>query len=160
VACGAIGPVEEADGNRIHSPSHDPSAFCGKTFGSLHEEEKLHMLTAAIWGYSQMMGPQDMYGCPWMTQSQVQSMQKHPMMGWYTHMGRIQLYPGDPMSILAWKDELDLSDSQADQLKAIDERAIADAKAVLSDEQKTKLARVTKGWKPMSMNQCWNLMNR
>jgi hypothetical protein len=116
-------------------------------------------LTAAIWGYSQMMGPQDMYGCPWMTQSQVQSMQKHPMMGWYTHMGRIQLYPDDPMSILAWKDELDLSDSQADQLKAIDERAIADAKAVLSDEQKTKLARVTKGWKPMSMNQCWNLMN-
>ena len=63
-------------------------------------------------------------------------------------------------SILVWKDELGLSNSQADQLKAIEERAIADAKAVLSDEQTTKLARATKGWRPMSMNQCWNLMNR
>jgi hypothetical protein len=44
-------------------------------------------------------------------------MQKHPMMGWYTHMGRVQLYPGNPMSILAWKDDLGLSNSQADQLK-------------------------------------------
>ena len=87
-------------------------------------------------------------------------MRKDPMMGWYIHMGRVQLYPGNPLSILAWKDELGLSNSQAAQLKAIEERAIADAKAVLSDEQTTKLARVTKGWRPMSMNQCWNLMNR
>ena len=118
------------------------------------------LLTAGSWGYSQMMGPQDTYGCPWMSSSEVQNMRKHPMMGWYTHMGRVQLYPGNPMSILAWKDELGLSNSQADQLKAIEERAIADAKAVLSDEQTTKLTRVTKGWRPMSMNQCWNLMNR
>lgn len=117
------------------------------------------VLAATIWGYSQMMGPHDM-GCPWMSESQVQSMGKHPMMGWYTHMGRIQLYPGDPMSIVAWEEELGLSNSQTDQLKAIEERAIADARAVLSDEQKTKLGRLTKGWRRMSMNQCWNLMNR
>lgn len=101
------------------------------------------LLATVIWGQSQMMGPHDM-GCPWMSQSQVQSMRKHPMMGWYTHMGRIQLYPGDPMSILAWEDELGLSNSQADQLKAIEEKAIAEARAVLSDEQKAKLARSPK----------------
>jgi hypothetical protein len=117
------------------------------------------LLATVIWGQSQMMGPHDM-GCPWMSQPQVQSMRKHPMMGWYTHMGRIQLYPGDPMSILAWEDELGLSNSQADQLKAIEEKAIAEARAVLSDEQKAKLARVTKGWRPMSMNRCWDLMNQ
>jgi hypothetical protein len=39
------------------------------------------LLTGAIWAYSQMMGPQDMYGCPWMSSSEVQSMRRHPMMG-------------------------------------------------------------------------------
>ena len=45
------------------------------------------------------------------------------------------------MNILAWEDELGLSNSQADQLKAIEEKATADVRALLSDEQKTKL-----GW--------------
>jgi hypothetical protein len=119
------------------------------------------LFAAGIWGYSQQMGPQNMQiMCPWMTQSDMQHMQNHPMMGWYMHMGQTQLYPESPMSILAWKDQLGLSESQAGQLKAIEERAIADAKAVLSDQQKDKLASITKGWRPMSMGYCWNLMNQ
>ena len=118
------------------------------------------LLTAAIWGYSQMMGPQDTYGCPWMSQFGGAEHAKRSNDGLVYPYGPSPVYPGNPLSILAWKDELGLSNSQADQLKAIEERAISDAKAVLSDEQTTKLARVTKGWRPMSMNQCWNLMNR
>jgi len=117
------------------------------------------LITAALWGYSQQMGSH-MYGSPGMNQSHMQHMRNHPMMGWYTRMGQTQVYPSSPMSILAWKDELGLSDSQASQLKAVEERAIAEAKAVLTNEQRIKLANMTKGWKPMSIDQYRNLMNR
>ena len=115
---------------------------------------------AGIWGYSQQMGPQNMYGCPWMTQAQVQHMQHNPMMGWCTHMGQTQFYPESPMSIVAFQNQLGLSADQIKQLTAIQEKSNTDAKAVLTDEQRTKLDTVTKGWRAMSMDHCWNLMNR
>jgi hypothetical protein len=117
------------------------------------------VIAAGLWGYGQQMGPQNTSGCPWMTQAQMQHVQNHPMMGWYMHMGQIQLYPESPTSIVAWKNELGLSDIQAGQLKAIEERAIADAKAALTDEQKAKLATLTKGLSPMSMDHCWTMIN-
>ena len=50
------------------------------------------LFAAGIWGYSQHMGPQNMQMmCPWMTQSDVQHMQKNPMMGWYAHMGQTRV---------------------------------------------------------------------
>ena len=120
------------------------------------------LFAAGIWGYSQhMMGPQDMQTmCPWMTQSDVQRMHKNPMMGWYAHMGQTRIYPDSPMSIVALQDEVGLSKDQIKQLTSIQERANSDAKAVLNEEQRAKLVTVTKRWKPMSMSQCWNFMNR
>ncbi len=115
---------------------------------------------AGIWGYSQQMGSQNMSGCPWMTQAQVQHMQNHPMMEWYMHMGQTQFYPDSPTSIAALQNQLGLSGDQIKQLTAIQEKSNTDAKAVLTDEQRTKLATVTKGWKPMSMDHCWTLMNK
>ena len=121
------------------------------------------LFAAGIWGYSQHMGHMgsDMQTmCPWMTQSDVQHMQKNPMMGWYAHMGQTTVYPDSPMSIVALQDEVGLSRDQIQQLTSIQERANSDAKAVLTEEQRAKLGSVTKRWKPMSMSQCWNMMNR
>ena len=98
--------------------------------------------------------------CPWMTQSDVQRMHKSPMMGWYAQMGQTMVYPDSPMSIVALQDEVGLSNDQVKQLTSIQERANSEAKAVLTQEQRAQLANVTKGWKPMSMSRCWNLMNR
>ena len=124
------------------------------------------LFAAGIWGYSQHMGHMGQMGsdmqtmCPWMTQSDVQRMHKNPMMGWYAHMGQTMVYPDSPMSIVALQDEVGLSNDQVKQLTSIQERANSEAKAVLTQEQRANLATVTKGWKPMSMSRCWNLMNR
>jgi hypothetical protein len=118
------------------------------------------LFAAGMWGYSQQMGPQNMSGCPWMTQSDVQHMHNHPMMGWYTHMGQTQFYPDSPMSIAALQNELGLSGDQIKQLTSVQEKANADAKAILTDDQRAKLGTATKGWKPMTMYHCWDLMNR
>lgn len=64
------------------------------------------------------------------------------------------------MSIVALQDEVGLSNDQVKQLTSIQEKANSEAKAVLTEEQRAKLSTVTKGWKPMSMSRCWNLMNR
>jgi hypothetical protein len=62
------------------------------------------------------MGPQNVQMmCPWMTQSDVQHMQKNPMMGWYAHMGQTRVYPDSPMSIVALQDEVSLSKDQIKQ---------------------------------------------
>ena len=58
------------------------------------------------------------------------------------------------------QNQLELSGDQIKQLTAIQEKSNTDAKAVLTDEQRTKLGTVTKGWKTMSMDQCWTLMNQ
>jgi hypothetical protein len=118
------------------------------------------LFAAGIWGYSQHMGGHMQMMCPWMSQSDVQRMQNHPMMGWYGHMGQTTVYPDSPMSIIALQDEVGLSKDQIKQLTSIQERANSDAKVVLTEEQPAKLGTVTKGWKPMSMSRCWNLMNR
>lgn len=94
-----------------------------------------------------------------MTQSQVQHMQNYPMMGWYTHMAKPSFIQTALTSIAALQNQLGLSGDQIKQLTAIQEKSNADAKAVLTDEQRTKLGTVTKGWKPMSMDHCWTLMN-
>jgi hypothetical protein len=118
------------------------------------------LLGAGIWGYSQQVGPQNMSGCPWMTQAQVQHMQNRPMMAWYMHMGQTQFYPDSPMGIAALQNQLGLSADQIKQLTAIQEKSNTDAKALLTDEQRTKLGAVTKGRKTMSMDHCWTLMNQ
>ena len=54
--------------------------------------------------------------CPWMTQSDVQHMQKNPMMGWYAHMGQTRVYPDSPISIVALHDEVGLYHDPVKQL--------------------------------------------
>jgi hypothetical protein len=93
-----------------------------------------------------------------LTQAQVQHMRNHPMTGWYMHMGQTQFYPDSPTSIVALQNQLGLSGDQIKQLTSIQEKSNTDAKAVLTDEQRTKLATITKGWKPISMDRCWTLM--
>lgn len=65
--------------------------------------------------------------------------------------------PSPSLSLCCIANQLGLSGDQIKQLTAIQEKSNADAKAVLTDEQRIKLGTVTKGWKPMSMDHCWDL---
>ncbi len=69
------------------------------------------------------------------------------------HMCAIQFNPESPGSLLAWKQELNLTDDQAASLKTVEEKATADAKALLSAEQLAKLQELAKKMKPQSMMQ-------
>jgi hypothetical protein len=69
---------------------------------------------AGIWGYSQQMGPQNMSGCPWMTQAQVQQVRNHPMMGWYMHMGQLSRQPYEHCCIAKSAGTLRRPDQAAD----------------------------------------------
>ena len=69
------------------------------------------------------------------------------------HMCAIQFSPESPGSLLAWKQELNLTDDQAASLKTVEEKATADAKALLSADQLTKLQELAKNMKPQSMMQ-------
>jgi hypothetical protein len=58
-----------------------------------------------------------------------------------------------PGSLLAWEDELKLTDDQTASLKTVEEKAIADGKALLTSDQLSKLAELAKNMKPQSMMQ-------
>jgi hypothetical protein len=68
-----------------------------------------------------------------------------------SHMCAVQFRPQSPASLLAWKEKLGLTDDQVASLKAVEEKAVADAKALLKPEQVAKLDELSKDMKPQSM---------
>ncbi len=66
-------------------------------------------------------------------------------------MCAVQFQPQGPASLLVWKEKLDLTDDQVTSLKAVEEKAQADAKALLNPEQVAKLDELSKDMKPQSM---------
>ena len=70
------------------------------------------------------------------------------------HMCAIQYNPESPGSLLAWKQELNLTEDQAASLRTVEEKAIGDAKALLTAEQLGKLKELAQNMKPHSMMQC------
>ena len=61
-----------------------------------------------------------------------------------------------PESLLAWKQELSLTEDQVTNLRTVEEKAITDAKALLSAEQVDKLKELARDAKPESMMRCMN----
>jgi hypothetical protein len=76
------------------------------------------------------------------------------------HMCAIQYNPESPGSLLAWKQELSLTEDQAASLRTVEEKAIGDAKALLTAEQLGKLKELAQNMKPHSMMQCMQGMMR
>jgi len=70
------------------------------------------------------------------------------------HTCAIQYNPESPGSLLAWKQELNLTEDQAASLRTVEEKAIGDAKALLNAEQLGKLKELAQNMKPHSMMQC------
>jgi hypothetical protein len=69
------------------------------------------------------------------------------------HMCATQYNPESPGSLLAWKQELNLTDDQAASLRTVEEKAIGDAKALLTADQLGKLKELAQDMKPQSMMQ-------
>lgn len=61
----------------------------------------------------------------------------------------------NPSSPLAWEQELTLTDEQRTRLRAIEDKALVDAKDLLTAEQQEKLKELAK---PESMMQCVRAM--
>ena len=76
---------------------------------------------------------------------------KSAMVDQCRHMCAVQLNPESPASLFAWKEQLELSADQADKLRSVEEKAINDAKALLTAEQLGKLETLAKDMKPQSM---------
>jgi hypothetical protein len=70
------------------------------------------------------------------------------------HMCTIQCNPESSGSLLAWKQELSLTEDQAASLRTVEEKAIGDAKALLTAEQLGKLKELAQNVKSQSMMQC------
>ena len=70
------------------------------------------------------------------------------------HMCATQENPESPERLLAWKQELSLTEDQVTNLRTVEEKAISDAKALLSAEQVDKLKKLARDTKPESMMQC------
>jgi hypothetical protein len=70
------------------------------------------------------------------------------------HICAIQYNPESPGSLLAWKQELNLTEDQAASLRTVEEKAMGDAKALLTAEQLGKLKELAQNMKPHSMMQC------
>jgi hypothetical protein len=70
------------------------------------------------------------------------------------HICAIQYNSENPASLLAWKQELNLAEDQAASLRTIEEKAIGDAKALLTAEQLGKLKELAQNTKSQSMMQC------
>jgi hypothetical protein len=67
------------------------------------------------------------------------------------HMCATQYNLESPESLLAWKQELSLTEDQVTNLRTVEEKAISDAKALLSAEQVDKLKELAQDVKPQSM---------
>lgn len=70
------------------------------------------------------------------------------------HMCATQHNPESPESLLAWKQELGLTEDQVTTLRTVEEKAVSDAKALLSPEQVDKLKGPARDAKPESMMGC------
>ncbi len=68
-------------------------------------------------------------------------------------MCAIQYNPESPESLLAWTQELNLTEDQAASLRTVEEKATGDAKALLTAEQVGKLKELAQNVKPHSMTQ-------
>jgi hypothetical protein len=122
----------------------------GIWLSSYAQQSEVHK--KATEGQSQMqMGPE-------MMQQMMKDMGNNPMMAQCQHMMRTVIYPDSASSILALKEQLDLSEKQTKELIAIQEKANAEAKRVLTEEQGKKFEALTKDWKPQSMMQCMQTM--
>ena len=69
------------------------------------------------------------------------------------HMCATQENPESPERLLAWKQELSLTEDQVINLRTVEDKAISDAKALLSAEQVDKLKKLARDTKPQSMMQ-------
>ena len=72
------------------------------------------------------------------------------------HMCVTQENPESPERLLAWKQELSLTEDQVTNLRTVEGKAISDAKALLSAEQVDKLKELARDAKPESMMRCMN----
>ena len=70
------------------------------------------------------------------------------------HMCATQHNPESPESLLARKQELSLTEDQVTAIRTVEEKAISDAKALLSPEQVDKLKKLARDAKPESMMGC------
>jgi hypothetical protein len=70
------------------------------------------------------------------------------------HMCATQINPESPENLLAWKQELSLTEDQVRSLRTVEEKAVSDAKALLSAEQVGKLKELARDTKPDSTMQC------
>jgi len=75
------------------------------------------------------------------------------------HTCAIQYNPEGPGSLLAWKQELNLTKDQAASLRTVEEKAIGDAKALLTAEKLGKLKTLAKDMKPQSMMHMQGMMH-
>jgi len=84
---------------------------------------------------------------------------KRAMVDRCRHMCAVQLNPESPASLLAWKEQLELSADQADKLRSVEEKAISDAKALMTAEQLGKLKALAQDMKPQSMMHMQGMMH-
>ena len=105
-------------------------------------------LTGGIWLHAQQ-SEEGKTGTPGESDESKVAMIEH-----CKHMCATQHNPESPESLLAWKQELSLTEDQAASLRTVEEKATHDAKALLSAEQLGKLKELAENTKPQSMMQC------
>ncbi len=79
------------------------------------------------------------------------------------NMMATMVYPASSGSILDLKDYLNLSEEQVKKLNAIVEKANAESRNILTDEQRKKLESVSENWQPQSMQEMmsrWQKMDK
>ncbi len=127
----------------------DPMARCRQMMGSNSEMMQQMMKdknNMPMMGQMQMgqMKPEEM-------RQMMEKMGDNPMMTQCMNMMRMRAYPGSTASLLVMNGSLKLTDEQMNRLKAIEDKANAEASQVLTEEQLKIFDAVTKEWKPMSM---------
>ena len=99
-------------------------------------------LTGGIWLHAQQ-SDEGMTGTPGGSDGSKTAMIEH-----CKHMCATQHKPESPESLLAWKEELSLTEDQTASLRAVEEKATNDSKALLSAEQLGKLKELAENTKP------------
>ena len=106
------------------------------------------VLTGGIWLRAQQ-SDEGVAGAPGGSDESKTAMIEH-----CKHMCATKHNPESPESLLAWKQELSLTEDQVTSLRTVEEKAISDAKALLSAEQVDKLKELARDTKPESTMQC------
>jgi hypothetical protein len=109
-------------------------------------------LTGGIWLHAQQ-SEEGMTGTPTGADESKTAMIEH-----CKHMCATEHDPESPESLLAWKQELSLTEDQAASLRTVEEKATNEAKALLSADQLAKLKELAENTKPQSMMQCMQEM--